>query len=478
MKTMRNRPKREAGFAMLLVFLMAAIVALMLYKELPRIALDVQRQKEQLLIMRGEQYKRAIQMFVVENKRWPTKIEELESLNNKRYLRKRYIDPMTGKDEWRMIHINNGVLTDSVVTKPPTVNNDAASGDTYKWGGSTIGVEGGMGQSGAGGVAGVNLANRKRDSDALGPGLGTGGQVPPVDPNNPTQQLPGMPGAPGYPGVPQQPGVVNGQPNPGFPPGVALPPGVPGVPGQPPIQPGQYPGQVPQPYSGQPGQFGQPGQPGQYPVPVQPNPNQQIQPYPNQFPGQYPGQPVNSQMGGVSPQPYPTTPGANGTPPGYPQPGNPIGSQMMNANQAQQMITQILTTPRPGGMPTPNGQSPAIGGGIAGVASNADADAIMVYNDRTNYKEWEFVFDPNKYRKPPNPVTGSIGTPASQMGSMGGSPAGTPVTGMSGVGMGQGFGAPSSGFGAPSSGFGTPSGAQGFNQGALTSDMPPGQRHQ
>ena len=179
-----------------------------------------------------------------------------------------------------------------------------------------------------------------------------------------------------------------------------------------------------------------------------------------------------------------SSPGANGSPPGYPQPGNPIGPQgqtpNQGGNQAQMMIQQILTTPRPGGMPTPNGQSPTMGVGIAGIASNADADGIMVYNDRTNYKEWEFVFDPNKYRRPPNPVTGAIGTPASQMGSIGGSPAGTPVTGMPGAGMGgQGFGAPSSGFGAPSSGFGAPSGGGPvFNNGALTSDMPPGQRHQ
>jgi len=34
-----------------------------------------------------------------------------------------------------------------------------------------------------------------------------------------------------------------------------------------------------------------------------------------------------------------------------------------------------------------------IGGGIAGVASRADMEGIRVYNERTNYKEWEFLFD-------------------------------------------------------------------------------------
>jgi hypothetical protein len=435
MKRIGNRRKPEAGFAMLLVFLMAAVVAMMLYVEIPRVAFDAQRQKEQLLIMRGEQYKRAIQMFMKENKRWPSKIEELESLNNRRYLRKRFIDPMTGKDEWRLIHIQNGMLTDSVVTKPPNAT-DPKNVDTYAWGGSSIGVEPGLGQTAGGsGLAGANLANRKRASDGQAPGLGVGSDVqPPADPNNP-QQIPGMPGAPGIPGMPQQPGMVNGQPYP-LPPGVVLPPGV---------QAGQYPGQPGQ-YPGQPGQYpGQPGQPGQYPVP--------LQPYPNQYPGQ-PGQPVNSQLGGVSPQPYPITPGANGVAPGYPQPGNPIDPAAQGPNQAQQMIQQILTTPRPGGMPAANGQSPTIGGGIAGVASNSDAEGIMVYNDRTNYKEWEFIFDPSKWRAPPNPLSGSNGTPASQLGSMGGNQIGTPVTSMPGAGNGgPGFGATPGG-----PGFGTPIG--------------------
>ena len=86
--------------------------------ELPRVAMQAQRDKEQALIDRGEQYKRAIQLFVAKAKRYPADIKELESFQNQRFLRQRYIDPMTGKDEWRLIHIQNGILTDSKVTKP------------------------------------------------------------------------------------------------------------------------------------------------------------------------------------------------------------------------------------------------------------------------------------------------------------------------------------------------------------------------
>ena len=55
-----RRGNQERGFALLLVFLMASIVAIMLYMELPRAAMQAQRDKEETLIDRGEQYKRAI----------------------------------------------------------------------------------------------------------------------------------------------------------------------------------------------------------------------------------------------------------------------------------------------------------------------------------------------------------------------------------------------------------------------------------
>src|SRR3954454_22862329 len=118
-RILRTRRRRnQGGFAMLLVFLMAAIVAISLYYEIPRVAMESERAKEQLLIDRGEQYKRAIQLFTKKAGRYPGDLKDLESFQNTRFLRQRYIDPMTGKDEWRIIHIQNGILTDSKLSKP------------------------------------------------------------------------------------------------------------------------------------------------------------------------------------------------------------------------------------------------------------------------------------------------------------------------------------------------------------------------
>jgi len=69
-----------------------------------------------------------------------------------------------------------------------------------------------------------------------------------------------------------------------------------------------------------------------------------------------------------------------------------------------------------------------IGGGIAGVASNADEEGIKIYNERTNYKEWEFLYDYTKDHGPAGAA--GIGTPVNQLGQQPGQQLGQPGTPM------------------------------------------------
>jgi len=343
------RRRRESGYALLLIFLMAAVIAISLYMELPRVAFESQRQKEQLLVERGEQYKRGLQVFFNTNKRWPAKIEDLENFNNRRFLRKRYKDPMTGKEEWRIIHIANGVLTDSKVNK---VNPNGPQGQQSSTAGQYVGEQAGIGQApvntGTGAAGGVAMATRRRATDGAAPGSGAyvdpgqggGPETPGGQPMPGTPQQPGVAVGQQYPGAPmsQQPGVTGqqytGMQQPGYPPGMqqqgTLPPGVPGMPGQ--MSPAQIiRGRVYNPQQGAPGNTGS-TQSGSYvggggayvgggvaigsqSTTVQAVPYPQTGAYPAQQ-QPYPGQPVNSQYGGVSPTPYPTTPGSAGVPPG------------------------------------------------------------------------------------------------------------------------------------------------------------------
>ena len=112
------------------------------------------------------------------------------------------------------------------------------------------------------------------------------------------------------------------------------------------------------------------------------------------------------------------------------------------------MIQNLLTSPRPGGMPTGMPGS-TMGGGIAGVASKYEAEGIMVINDRTAINEWEYIFDMTKYRAPLNPISGTPGTPLSPFGGgQNGTPIGQPI----GQPLGQPGGQGMPGIGAPMGG--------------------------
>ena len=152
--------REESGFALLLVFMMAATIAIMLYMQLPRAAFEAQRGKEELLQDRGEQYIRAIQLYVAKWRSYPPTLDALEKTNNVRYLRRRYKDPMTGKDEWRAVHVNGaGQLVDSIVEKQGE-EKKKDTGPVFISELPTIGAS-----AGGTGEAGQNIALRRRPSD-------------------------------------------------------------------------------------------------------------------------------------------------------------------------------------------------------------------------------------------------------------------------------------------------------------------------
>ena len=112
----------ESGFALLLVFVLAAGIAIGMYMELPRVAFESQRMREQMAIDRGMQYAHAIQLFQRKFGAFPQNLDDLETKRNIRFLRHRYLDPLTGK-EYRLIHVGPaGMLTDSLVQPQSAAN--------------------------------------------------------------------------------------------------------------------------------------------------------------------------------------------------------------------------------------------------------------------------------------------------------------------------------------------------------------------
>ncbi len=345
----------ESGYVLLLVFAMAAIVAVTLYMQVPRVAFEAQRDREELLQNRGHEYVRAITLFVHKFNRFPATMDELENTNRVRFLRRRYTDPMTGKTDCRIHHAGpGGVITDSITSAKKT--------DTSSPG--LISVMQMFGTEAQGGAEGVNLAARKRSSDQAGaPGDAAGSGNGPVDNNvlpnssNPPNQA----GNSGYNG----PVMV-------LPDGTIVPATSTGVPGA-----RGSTGNSPLP--GAPG-FGVPGAIGS-------------------SGGQLPSG-VAIQQNALN--------GQNNVP--------PLPGQQQPPNGAAGLINQILTTPRPGGInglpgapltaasngftvqtPTAAPAGPqVIGAGLAGVASKREQEGIKTYNKRTKYNEWEFVYDISK----------------------------------------------------------------------------------
>lgn len=99
------KSRGEEGYILIAVLFLVALVLIGLAVAAPRMAQSIQRDKEIELVHRGEQYKRAIKLYYRKFGAYPTSIDQLLNTNNLRFLRKRYTDPITGKDDWRMIHL-------------------------------------------------------------------------------------------------------------------------------------------------------------------------------------------------------------------------------------------------------------------------------------------------------------------------------------------------------------------------------------
>ncbi len=94
----------ENGYLLIGALFLVAVVLITLAVAAPQVASEIQRDKELELYHRGLQYQHAIRLYYKKFGRYPSNLEQLEKTNEIRFLRKRYKDPVTGKDEWRMIH--------------------------------------------------------------------------------------------------------------------------------------------------------------------------------------------------------------------------------------------------------------------------------------------------------------------------------------------------------------------------------------
>ncbi len=369
--------RKESGFAMLLVFVLAAAIAISLYMEMPRVAFESQRQREHLLISRGMQYERGIQLYYRKYHTYPQNLDDLETTKNMRFLRRRYKDPMTGKDEWRLIHVGpGGQLTDSLVQPANPQQSDKDKDKT-----TADSSQPQNGAAGTGGPAidpatgqpvnpGLNMAMR-RPSDRPSEPVRSNRRSPDSDPNQPQPQPQYPVQQPGQPQYPVQPGQP-GQPDPSQP--IGQP--------QYPVQPGQ-----PQ-YPGQPGSRNIQGNPGSHNILVR---RGSLRIHCRRLREALPARGIQYNRDSIIPVSRIRI-------------SRSIRVSRCNSHSNRGASAPQLRDAKPGHQPHQlhsDYAAPASielrfarrGTGLAGVASTAKGVGIHIINDRKKYQEWEFIYD-------------------------------------------------------------------------------------
>src|SRR5215475_13351598 len=96
--------KRQSGYILLTILLWVSL--LMVAVSLPMLTYyhqQMKRDQEEELVHRGVEYERAIRKYYRKLGSYPATVEMLEDSNHMRFLRKRYKDPITGKD-FKVLH--------------------------------------------------------------------------------------------------------------------------------------------------------------------------------------------------------------------------------------------------------------------------------------------------------------------------------------------------------------------------------------
>src|SRR3954464_5158386 len=89
------RVRKQDGYAMAALLVMVAVMAILMSAAMPVWRRETQREKEEELVFRGQQYVRAIRLYQAKIRTFPPSIDILVQ---GRYLRKKYKDPITNDD--------------------------------------------------------------------------------------------------------------------------------------------------------------------------------------------------------------------------------------------------------------------------------------------------------------------------------------------------------------------------------------------
>jgi type II secretory pathway pseudopilin PulG len=201
--------RRQCGYVLLVLLLFVALLSIGFLAAVRSLEFQVRRDREEEMVHRGVQYSRAIKAFYKKFGRYPTRIEDLESTNNLRFLRRRYKDPMnrdkkTGKEkDFKFLHLNDVQMSFNGAQPGMTAVTDMANQQAGAPGALNAGP-GGFGGNGPSAIAGAQnqqAAQSQGTQSADQPDNGNSDQQGAADagtppPPQPLSQQAGPTGAP------------------------------------------------------------------------------------------------------------------------------------------------------------------------------------------------------------------------------------------------------------------------------------------
>ena len=139
----RRSRRDEQGYMLLYLLFLVALLSISLVTIVPKLKFVLQREREQEMVHRGEQYRRAVRRYYRKMGAYPPTLDVLESTNNLRFLRKRYKDPMNHNQDFKVmtqvdlmkamgtaLSANGGIPGAQTLGQPIGSLNDTPSGDT------------------------------------------------------------------------------------------------------------------------------------------------------------------------------------------------------------------------------------------------------------------------------------------------------------------------------------------------------------
>jgi type II secretory pathway pseudopilin PulG len=193
-KAPMRRRSSEEGYILLWVIFLLAIFTISLSVAVPAISREIERDRERETFERGKQYQRAIQLYYRKFHAYPPNLNALVNTNQIRFLRKKYTDPITGKDDWKPILFGQAKTQTLGFFGQPLAGAGSA-------GGSVLAGIGPSGNGGLGNGSGLGGSSFGSSNSTIGSPDTSGATGSPTDSSGNPSAAPGAAGGIGATGT-------------------------------------------------------------------------------------------------------------------------------------------------------------------------------------------------------------------------------------------------------------------------------------